>query len=420
MNTRPYNLSNALSTPNCFAWVVLAAVFLTLANHAHTQAAADTPEEPQPAAPATAEDSDATPAPSDSPATPPEQSAPLPQASVNLQQALTEAIAAAERLGLDSREKLPPITLIENLATAPEKISLDPTGASSLLKATITPRPGKWEIFVAKKLAATVSYKRSSKALELTLTPSQTLYCLRFLRLQVMTKDNGTVPIELGSPLDVTFAITAKRPNVLSLFDDDEANALLAKLLLLFESPAFKDTAICESIRFSEDSELRCYTRVSSDLPAYMKNLPAGRLVLMRADEDDEAGVVLTRLAGGTAEYARDNDNFVVNPQKIAVEIDGVIGFPESDWICNRETAPKFSIAADTTMKRTRTFVERQQVRNADIGIQSLLEVAGKGAGRLLTADAPRRRAVRFELVPPASDEGIVLVDSLRTKDSAP
>jgi len=418
MNTRPHNLSNCPSTPAYLAWVVLTTLCLTIATRTHAQPAADTLEEPQPAAPATAEDTDPDPAPSDSPSTPTEEPALPPQASTNLQQALTDAIAAAERLGLDSKEKLPPVTLIENLAAAPEMITLAPTGASRLLKAAIKPRPGKWEISVANKLAATVSYKRSSKALEITLTPSQTLYCLRFLRLQAATKDNGTLPIDLGSPLNATFALKAKKPNVWTLFDDDKANALLAKLLVLFESPAFKDATICESIRFDAESELRCYTRASNDLPAYMKNLPAGRLVLMRADDDGEAGVVLTRLAAGTADYSRDNDNFVVNPQQIAVEIDGVIGFPEADWICSQETAAKYSIAADTTMKRARGFLERQQVRNADVGIQRLLDIAEKGADGLLTANATKPRAVRFELMPPASDEGIVLVDSLITQDS--
>jgi len=55
MNTRPDNLSNAASAPTCFVSVARVAVFRALATgtRTHAQPAADTPEDPQTAAPAT-------------------------------------------------------------------------------------------------------------------------------------------------------------------------------------------------------------------------------------------------------------------------------------------------------------------------------------------------------------------------------
>jgi len=328
----------------------------------------------------------------------------------------------AERHGLGSKEKLPPVELIENFSGARKNFALDRIDASGLLKATTTPRSGESEASVANKPAATVSYKRHSKAVEMILVASKTLDCRRFLQLQALSWDNGTLSIELGSLFNATFAlaIKAKTFNAWILFSDRKANALLTKLLVLFQAPAIKDNTVCETSRFNVKSELRCDSRVSNDLPEYMKTLSAGRLVLMRVDDDGEAGVVVTGLVAGVADYSRDTGSFVVIARQVAVAMDRVIGFPEADWICSQQSVPTFSIAAATMMKRAHGLLDLQQACNADVRIQRLVAVADDGAGNLLTADPLTRRAVRFELMLPSSGEAAsMLIRSAPTTASS-
>jgi len=372
-----------------------------------------------------------------------------PRRSATVQLDLQAAIADAEGVGPESDDKGKAkgkakdksrdknnhaFTLLENLGDARPTVTLGPTGASRLLNASLTPRAGKWELAMAKKLAARISYDKADKALVIEIFPGRaSLHGLQFLTLTVETKNNETVSIPLGSPTRAAFALRETSDSHYTFFDDD-TNALVDTLY-----KELKDVELCASLTFARESGIIAFTKESDDLPDYMKGMPslvAGQIALVKEDaEKSPTGVVLKRDTSQRAVYVWEERKYVIDPSRVK-ELGKDLDLPPWDWCVvpvneyGRGLIPAVSLAREQKMKtegvepsndpavEVPRLVRRNELVVQEYALTSYINENARLARNFVTGDLAKPRPVRFELKVAGFDDGLVIVDSLNANDT--